>query len=94
MSLLIKLPNELKKFNINIWKKILRSFLVNEKYDSLSNEFNLIKNLKNIFYYELSKTQKTNQNQNNVFDSLTYDYSEIIPFFKEIIYFPISSSNS
>ena len=83
MSLLIKLPNELKKFNINIWKKILRSFLVNEKYDSLSNEFNLIKNLKNIFYYELSKTQKTNQNQNNVFDSLTYDYSEIIPFFKE-----------
>ena len=81
-NLLAKLPNELKKINYSVWKRILNSFLVGDTYNSLSNDqiFNLIKNLKNILYYELS--QNSQNIINNVFDSLIHNHSEIITFFK------------
>lgn len=78
LNFVVKLPNELRKVNKYAWQTILDHFILDDSFNELTEtqKVNVIRNLKNIFYYELTNT-------GNAPNTLLNQHNEIIIFFKE-----------
>jgi len=84
---LLKMNSEIYKFFPCLWKNVLNSFLIDSSNRNSEENYNLITNLKFIFYYEISlnslRSSSIGNPLNSFFNSLTYDCNVILKFFRE-----------
>lgn len=83
---LLKMNSEIYKYFPCLWKNVLNSFLIDSSNRNSDENYNLITNLKFIFYYEISLNSLHNSNLatgNSFYNSLSHDCYVIMKFFRE-----------